>query len=92
MKPKEKPLTRQAEKALQAAANGVVEEARRTHGSIIVWENGAVSAKYPTINCHRHLLQLPHKKVGVGRAASPTERAADSLSHYFSRATSSESP
>jgi hypothetical protein len=35
-------LSQQAEQALQDAANRVVDEARRTHGSVIVWENGAV--------------------------------------------------
>jgi hypothetical protein len=35
-------LCKNAEKALQEAADGVVEEAIRTHGSVIVWENGAV--------------------------------------------------
>jgi thymidine phosphorylase len=39
---KEQLLFEQAEKAMQAAADGVVEEARRTHGTIVVWENGAV--------------------------------------------------
>jgi len=32
----------QAEKAMQEAADGVVEEARRTHGVVVVWENGEV--------------------------------------------------
>jgi hypothetical protein len=35
-------LFAQAEKAIQEAADRVVEEARRTHGSVVVWENGAV--------------------------------------------------
>jgi hypothetical protein len=35
-------LFEQAEKAMQEAADGVVEEARRTHGVVVVWENGAV--------------------------------------------------
>ena len=35
-------LFAQAEKAMQEAADRVVEEARRTHGSVVVWENGAV--------------------------------------------------
>jgi hypothetical protein len=35
-------LFQQAEKAMQEAADGVVEEARRTHGVVVVWENGAV--------------------------------------------------
>ena len=32
----------QAEKAMQEAADRVVEEARRTNSSVVVWENGAV--------------------------------------------------
>jgi hypothetical protein len=35
-------LGQKAERALQEAVNGVVEEARRTHGSVVVWENGSV--------------------------------------------------
>jgi hypothetical protein len=35
-------LFEQAEKAMQEAADGVVEEARRTNGVVVVWENGAV--------------------------------------------------
>lgn len=35
-------LLHQAEKALRDAVQKVVEEARRTHGTIVVWENGAV--------------------------------------------------
>lgn len=35
-------LFAQAERAMQDAADRVVEEARRTHGSVVVWENGAV--------------------------------------------------
>jgi hypothetical protein len=31
-----------AKKAIQEAADGVVEEARRTHRVVVVWENGAV--------------------------------------------------
>ena len=42
MKPKKKPLSQQAEKALQEAANRVVEEARRTQSTVVVWEQGAV--------------------------------------------------
>ena len=42
MKPEEKPLSQQAQKALQEAANRVVEEARRTHSTVVVWEQGAV--------------------------------------------------
>ena len=42
MQPTGKELHRLAMIALQKAADGVAEEARRTHGSVIVWENGAV--------------------------------------------------
>ncbi len=35
-------LLQQAEKAMQEAADGVAEEARQTHGSVVVWEDGAV--------------------------------------------------
>jgi hypothetical protein len=35
-------LLEQMEKAMQAAADGVVEEAKRTHGTVVVRENGAV--------------------------------------------------
>jgi hypothetical protein len=35
-------LFEQAEKAMQEAADGVVEEARRTGGCVVVWENGEV--------------------------------------------------
>lgn len=35
-------LFQQAEKAMQEAADRVVEEARRTNNSVVVWENGAV--------------------------------------------------
>ncbi|NLE37575.1 MAG: hypothetical protein GX621_06075 [Pirellulaceae bacterium] len=35
-------LTRQAMKALQDAANQVAEEARRTGGTVVVWQHGAV--------------------------------------------------
>jgi hypothetical protein len=35
-------LFRQAEQAMQEAADRVVEEARRTHGTVVVWEDGAV--------------------------------------------------
>jgi hypothetical protein len=31
-----------AEKALQEAVDRVVEEARRTHSTLVVWEDGAV--------------------------------------------------
>jgi hypothetical protein len=36
------PLWRLAEKAMQQAVKGVIEEARRTNGVLVVWENGAV--------------------------------------------------
>jgi hypothetical protein len=39
---KEEPLGHRAETALREAVEGVVEEARRTHGVVVVWENGAV--------------------------------------------------
>ena len=39
---KEELLFKQAEEAMQKAADGVVEEARRTGGEVVVWENGAV--------------------------------------------------
>jgi hypothetical protein len=42
MKPEALSLGQKAEMALQEAVNAVVEEARRTHGSVVVWENGAV--------------------------------------------------
>ncbi len=35
-------LLQNAEKAMQEAADRAVEEARRTHGAVVVWENGAV--------------------------------------------------
>jgi hypothetical protein len=35
-------LFEQAAKAMQEAADKVVEDARRTHGTVVVWENGAV--------------------------------------------------
>ncbi len=35
-------LIQQARDALQDAADRVVEEARRNHDSVVVWENGAV--------------------------------------------------
>jgi|WetSurMetagenome_2_1015567.scaffolds.fasta_scaffold595587_2 hypothetical protein len=35
-------LFENARKAMQEAADGVVEEARRTNGVVVVWENGAV--------------------------------------------------
>jgi hypothetical protein len=35
-------LFEEAERAMQEAADKVVEEARRTHGVVVVWENGAV--------------------------------------------------
>jgi hypothetical protein len=35
-------LFEQAEKAMQDAADKVVEEARRSYGVVVVWENGAV--------------------------------------------------
>ena len=38
----EKSLLQQAEKALQDAVQRVIEEARRTHGTVVVWEQGAV--------------------------------------------------
>ena len=35
-------IFQQADRALQDAADRVVEEARRTNGEVVVWENGAV--------------------------------------------------
>jgi hypothetical protein len=35
-------LFEQAERAMQEAADGVVEEARRTHRVVVVWEDGTV--------------------------------------------------
>ncbi|MFZ1934729.1 MAG: hypothetical protein WCB27_16660 [Thermoguttaceae bacterium] len=35
-------LFEEAERAMQEAADKVVEEARRAHGVVVVWENGAV--------------------------------------------------
>jgi hypothetical protein len=35
-------LHRNTEKALQEAADGVAEEARRTGGEVVVWEDGAI--------------------------------------------------
>jgi hypothetical protein len=35
-------LFAQAEKAMQEAADRVVEEAQRTHDTVVVWEEGAV--------------------------------------------------
>jgi hypothetical protein len=42
MKSEEQSLGQQAEKALQAAVKGVIEEARRTNSEVVVWEDGAV--------------------------------------------------
>ncbi len=42
MEVEEQSLGQQAEKALQEAVKGVVEEARRTNGEVVVWEDGAV--------------------------------------------------
>ena len=42
MDPKEQSISRQAEKALREAVDEVVEEARRTNGTLAVWEDGAV--------------------------------------------------
>ena len=38
----EQSLSQQALTALQEAVDEVVEEARRTHGTVVVWEDGAV--------------------------------------------------
>jgi hypothetical protein len=35
-------IFQQAERAMQDAADRVVEDARRTDGSVVVWEHGAV--------------------------------------------------
>ncbi|MEN6450669.1 MAG: hypothetical protein ABFC96_09275 [Thermoguttaceae bacterium] len=42
MKLEEEQLSRQAEAALREAVDEVVEEARRMHGTVVVWEDGAV--------------------------------------------------
>ncbi len=42
MDDQEESLGQRAETALREAVRGVVEEARRTHGVVVVWENGAV--------------------------------------------------
>jgi hypothetical protein len=42
MDDKEQSLGERAEAALREAARGVVEEARRTHGVVVVWKDGAV--------------------------------------------------
>jgi hypothetical protein len=42
MKPEEPSLSQQAETALQEAVKQVIEEARRTQGSVVVWDRGAV--------------------------------------------------
>ena len=39
---KEELLFEQAERAMQEAADRVVEEARRTNSSVVVWEDGTV--------------------------------------------------
>jgi hypothetical protein len=56
-------LFEQAEKAMQEAADGVAEEARRTGGVVVVWENGAI----------RHLTadQLPPPKQPSPSKPSP---------------------
>jgi hypothetical protein len=38
----EEVLFSQAKQAMQDAADHVIEEARRTNGEVVVWENGAV--------------------------------------------------
>jgi hypothetical protein len=35
-------LFEQAKKAMQEAADGVADEARRTGGEVVVWEDGAI--------------------------------------------------
>jgi hypothetical protein len=42
MQSEEQSLTQRAEEALQEAVNEVIEVARRTHGTLVVWEDGAV--------------------------------------------------
>jgi hypothetical protein len=42
MDDKEQSLGEPAEAALREAARGVVEEARRTHGVVVVWKDGTV--------------------------------------------------
>ena len=42
MKSEEPSLGQEVEKALQAAVKGVIDEARRTNGEVVVWEDGAV--------------------------------------------------
>jgi hypothetical protein len=51
-------LFEEAERAMQEAADKVVDEARRTHGVVVVWENGAVR-RIPAD-------QLPIADAGVG--------------------------
>jgi hypothetical protein len=54
-------IFQQAEQALRDAAEGVVEEARRTNGVVVVWENGAVR--------HIQAAELPPP---VSTATTPT--------------------
>jgi hypothetical protein len=56
-------LHRNAKKAMQEAADGVAEEARRTGGVVVVWENGAI----------RHMTadQLPPPKQPLPSQPSP---------------------
>lgn len=42
MESEEQSLTQRAEMALQEAVNKVIEDARRTNGTLVVWEDGAV--------------------------------------------------
>jgi len=42
MESEDQSLGRKAEKALQEAVDKVVEDARRTNGTLVVWEDGAV--------------------------------------------------
>ncbi|MGA2618058.1 MAG: hypothetical protein ABSF26_10645 [Thermoguttaceae bacterium] len=41
-RPEENTLAQQAENALQEAAQKVAAEARRTNGTVVVWQQGAV--------------------------------------------------
>ena len=51
MAPEEQSFSQQALTALREAVAEVVEEARRTHGTVVVWEDGAVRHFWP-INYH----------------------------------------
>jgi hypothetical protein len=56
-------LFQKAAKAMQEAADGVVEEARRTGGEVVVWEDGAIR--------HIPASQLPPTNRTSGKSNRP---------------------